>query len=163
MTGGKNNHTKIIMNTMFSSPPSSSSSRGCFVKGTRAGAHWLEDHRCGDVQIEVFTPLPSPPWLARFIFIVISFLIQNVTFSDLWGSVHYNLNVKFYKVTIVTRWSPRSCDCRPLSTRGDYPKSLATHHCWYERDQAMLLWMALIQQTPPNWHRLEMGRLFWAH
>ena len=39
-----------------------------------------------------------------------------------------------YKVTIVTRWSPRSCDCRPLSTGGDYPKSLATHHGHHCKD-----------------------------
>ena len=154
MTGGKNNFLllviSIIINTMFSSSSpfssspssssssSSSSSRGCFVKGARAGAHWLEDHRCGDVQIEVFTPLPSPPRLARlsvrFIFIVISFLIHNVTFSDLWVQSCNNQNVKFYKVAIVTRWSPRSCDCRPLSMRGDYPKSLATHHCHHCKD-----------------------------
>ena len=31
---------------------------------------------------------------------------------------------------------------------------------WYERNRAMLLWMALIQQTPLNWHRSEMGGAF---
>ena len=55
-------------------------------------------------------------------------------------------------LTMPCKWGPLSFTSFP--------------HCtleWYEKKRAMLLWMAIFQQTPLNWPRSEMGRRFWSH